>query len=96
MKKLKVNHFAVSGGGGFHDRFAEGWVWVDCFDEFMAGAFELAGQDQFGNHFRHIGPNHVSAQDFTVFGGALSEAHAEKICKIICKHGRFSKQIFQP
>src|SRR3546814_5051911 len=24
----------------------------------------------------------VFSQDFTVFGGALSEAHAEKICKI--------------
>ena len=25
----------------------------------------------------------VFSQDFTVFGGALSEAHAEKICKIM-------------
>src|SRR5881392_562738 len=25
----------------------------------------------------------VSAQDFTVFGGSLSEAHAEKICKLL-------------
>jgi propionyl-CoA carboxylase beta chain len=23
------------------------------------------------------------AQDFTVFGGALSETHAEKICKVM-------------
>ena len=27
----------------------------------------------------------VFAQDFTVFGGSLSEAHAEKICKIMDK-----------
>ncbi|MDP1606146.1 MAG: carboxyl transferase domain-containing protein, partial [Rhodocyclaceae bacterium] len=27
----------------------------------------------------------VFSQDFTVFGGALSEAHAEKICKIMDK-----------
>ena len=27
--------------------------------------------------------NFVFSQDFTVFGGALSEAHAEKICKIM-------------
>ncbi|HEX6909179.1 MAG TPA: carboxyl transferase domain-containing protein, partial [Longimicrobium sp.] len=26
---------------------------------------------------------YVFSQDFTVFGGALSEAHAEKICKIM-------------
>src|SRR5690625_7237170 len=26
---------------------------------------------------------YVFAQDFTVFGGALSETHAEKICKIM-------------
>src|SRR6218665_2330050 len=26
---------------------------------------------------------YVFAQDFTVFGGALSETHAEKICKVI-------------
>ena len=25
----------------------------------------------------------VFSQDFTVFGGALSEAHAEKICKVM-------------
>ena len=28
-------------------------------------------------------PVYVYSQDFTVFGGALSEAHAEKICKIM-------------
>jgi propionyl-CoA carboxylase beta chain len=28
-------------------------------------------------------PVFVFSQDFTVFGGALSEAHAEKICKIM-------------
>ena len=27
----------------------------------------------------------VFSQDFTVFGGSLSEAHAEKICKIISR-----------
>src|SRR3546814_2991506 len=27
----------------------------------------------------------VFSQDFTVFGGSLSEAHAEKICKIMDK-----------
>ena len=26
---------------------------------------------------------YIFSQDFTVFGGSLSEAHAEKICKII-------------
>ena len=26
---------------------------------------------------------YVYAQDFTVFGGALSETHAEKICKVM-------------
>ncbi len=28
-------------------------------------------------------PVYIFAQDFTVFGGALSETHAEKICKIM-------------
>src|SRR3954467_10161415 len=28
-------------------------------------------------------PAYVFAQDFTVFGGALSETHAEKICKVM-------------
>ena len=27
----------------------------------------------------------VFSQDFTVFGGALSEAHAEKICKVMTR-----------
>lgn len=31
----------------------------------------------------HGRPVYVYSQDFTVFGGALSEAHAEKICKIM-------------
>lgn len=30
-------------------------------------------------------PVMVFSQDFTVFGGALSEAHAEKICKVMDK-----------
>src|SRR5439155_22442693 len=33
---------------------------------------------------------YVFSQDFTVFGGSLSEAHAEKICKVMdlaLKHG---------
>ncbi len=28
-------------------------------------------------------PTYVFSQDFTVFGGSLSETHAEKICKIM-------------
>ena len=28
-------------------------------------------------------PVFVFSQDFTVFGGSLSEAHAEKICKVM-------------
>ena len=66
--KLKVNHFAVGSGGGFHDRFAEGGVGVHGFDEFMTGTFELAGQNQFSDHFRNIRPNHVGAEYFPVFG----------------------------
>ncbi len=31
---------------------------------------------------------YVFSQDFTVFGGSLSEAHAEKICKVIVHAGR--------
>lgn len=31
----------------------------------------------------HGRPVYVFAQDFTVFGGALSETHAEKICKVM-------------
>ena len=31
----------------------------------------------------HGRPVYVYAQDFTVFGGSLSEAHAEKICKVM-------------
>ena len=29
----------------------------------------------------------VFSQDFTVFGGSLSEAHAEKICKVMDQEG---------
>ena len=36
-----------------------------------------------GSGMVHGRPVWVFAQDFTVFGGALSETHAEKICKII-------------
>jgi len=31
----------------------------------------------------HGRPAYVFAQDFTVFGGSLSQAHAEKICKVM-------------
>src|SRR5271156_2830361 len=41
--------------------------------------------DGFVTGFGHIGGRlvYVFAQDFTVFGGSLSEANAEKICKIM-------------
>ena len=34
-------------------------------------------------HDRRAGPVYVFAQDFTVFGGSLSESNADKICKVM-------------
>jgi len=34
----------------------------------------------------------VFSQDFTVFGGSLSEAHAEKICKIMDTRSRSGRR----
>src|SRR5271156_3886831 len=52
--------------------------------DFGAGEQRPLG-DGFVTGYGHIGGRlvYVFAQDFTVFGGSLSEANAEKICKIM-------------
>jgi propionyl-CoA carboxylase beta chain len=61
----------------------------DMFKEHRCGDFGMAGQSVPGDgvvtgygtiNGRMV---FVFSQDFTVFGGSLSEAHAEKICKIM-------------
>lgn len=68
----------------------------DMFVEHRCTDFEMADQKIPGDgvvtghgtiNGRHV---YVFSQDFTVFGGSLSETHAEKICKIIdmaLRHG---------
>ncbi|MEE8188434.1 MAG: carboxyl transferase domain-containing protein, partial [Kiloniellales bacterium] len=63
----------------------------DMFVEHRCGDFGMAEQKVPGDgvvtgHGTVNGrPIFVFSQDFTVFGGSLSEAHAEKICKVMDK-----------
>jgi propionyl-CoA carboxylase beta chain len=65
------------------------FVELDRFVTHRATDFGLADQVYPGDgvvtgHGRIDGrPVYVFSQDFTVFGGSLSEAHAEKICKVM-------------
>ncbi len=62
---------------------------VDMFVEHRCTEFGMAGQRipgdgvVTGQGTINGRPVFVFSQDFTVFGGSLSEAHAEKICKIM-------------
>ena len=61
----------------------------DCFVEHRCNDFGMAGQripsDGVVTGYGTVNGRlvFVFSQDFTVFGGSLSEAHAEKICKIM-------------
>jgi propionyl-CoA carboxylase beta chain len=65
------------------------FVELDRFVTHRSSDFGLADQKYLGDgvvtgHGRIGGrPVYVFSQDFTVFGGSLSEAHAEKICKVM-------------
>src|SRR5256885_9258632 len=65
------------------------FVELDRFVTHRASDFGLADEKYLGDgvvtgHGRIDGRLvYVFSQDFTVFGGSLSEAHAEKICKIM-------------
>jgi len=62
---------------------------IDAFVTHRSSAFGLEKQQFLGDGvvtgFGKIEgrPVYVFSQDFTVFGGSLSETHAEKICKIM-------------
>lgn len=62
---------------------------IDAFVTHRSQAFGLDGQQVMGDGvvtgFGKIEgrPVYIFSQDFTVFGGSLSETHAEKICKIM-------------
>lgn len=62
---------------------------IDAFVTHRSQAFGLDGQQVMGDGvvtgFAKIEgrPIYLFSQDFTVFGGSLSETHAEKICKIM-------------
>jgi propionyl-CoA carboxylase beta chain len=65
------------------------FVELDRFVTHRATGFGIEEQKFLGDgvvtgygtiHGRHV---YVFSQDFTVFGGSLSEAHAEKICKVM-------------
>jgi acetyl-CoA carboxylase carboxyltransferase component len=67
----------------------ESFTEVDAFVTHRASDFGLDGERYLGDGvvtgFGRIDDRlvFVYAQDFTVFGGSLSEAHAEKICKVM-------------
>ena len=68
---------------------AGSFIEIDKFVVHQSHDFDMAEQ-QFpgdgvvtGSGRIHDRPAFVFAQDFTVFGGSLSEAHARKICKIM-------------
>jgi propionyl-CoA carboxylase beta chain len=62
---------------------------IDAFVQHRSSAFGLDHQRPLGDGvitgsgMIHGRPVYVFSQDFTVFGGSLSETHAEKICKIM-------------
>ncbi|RNC84751.1 MAG: acyl-CoA carboxylase subunit beta [Balneola sp.] len=62
---------------------------IDAFVTHRSSAFGLEKQKYLGDGVItgfgkvHGKPVYVFSQDFTVFGGSLSETHAEKICKIM-------------
>src|SRR5437667_8253940 len=62
---------------------------VDKFVVHQSHDFDMAGQRILGDGVVtgsgriHGRPAFVFAQDFTVFGGSLSEAYARKICKVM-------------
>ncbi|MEX2364014.1 MAG: carboxyl transferase domain-containing protein, partial [Balneolaceae bacterium] len=62
---------------------------IDKFVTHRSTAFGLEDQQFLGDgvitgHGKiHGRPVYVFSQDFTVFGGSLSETHAEKICKVM-------------
>ncbi len=62
---------------------------IDAFVEHRSSAFGLEDKKVLGDGvvtgYGKINdrPVYVFSQDFTVFGGSLSETHAEKICKIM-------------
>lgn len=62
---------------------------IDAFvthrsDAFGLGSQKIPGDGVVTGHGKIEGrPVYVFSQDFTVFGGSLSETHAEKICKIM-------------
>ncbi len=62
---------------------------IDAFVTHRSSAFGLDKQKFLGDGVVtgygkiHTKPVYVFSQDFTVFGGSLSETHAEKICKIM-------------
>jgi len=62
---------------------------IDKFVTHRSTAFGLEKQQYLGDgvvtgHAKiHGRPVYIFSQDFTVFGGSLSETHAEKICKIM-------------
>src|SRR5690554_7741476 len=62
---------------------------IDKFVTHRSSAFGLDKQQFLGNGVVsgygkiHGRPSYVFSQDFTVFGGSLSETYAEKICKVM-------------
>lgn len=62
---------------------------IDAFVTHRSSAFGLERQKFLGDGVItgygkiHGKPVYIFSQDFTVFGGSLSETHAEKICKIM-------------
>lgn len=62
---------------------------IDAFVTHRSSAFGLENQKFLGDGVItgfgkiHGKPVYVFSQDFTVFGGSLSETHAEKICKVM-------------
>ena len=64
----EVDHLVVRGGSRFHHRLTQGGVRVDGLDEFVTGGLELAQGDNLCDHLRHVGANHVAAEEFAVLG----------------------------
>jgi propionyl-CoA carboxylase beta chain len=71
----------------------------DMFKEHRCVDFGMAEQEKIPGDGVVIGYGTINgrmvfvfSQDFTVFGGALSEAHAEKICKVMDRRSRSARR----
>ena len=64
----EVDDLVVGGSRRFHHRLAQGGVRVDGLDELVTSGLELAQGYDLCDHLRHVGADHMAAEELAVFG----------------------------